>query len=64
MNIAVITMSSLSLLASCGTLYLMYKTNQAVAGGVKQAQDEFNEAKKKYERNAAVVKSALGAIEL
>jgi hypothetical protein len=64
MHIAVITMSSLSLLASCGTLYLMLKTNQAVSGGVQKAEQEFDAAKTKLDKNVAVFKAAIGQMEI
>lgn len=64
MNIAVITMSSLSLAASCATLYLMFKTNQSVTGGVKKAEAEFDKAKTKLDKNVAVFKTALGQMEM
>jgi len=63
LEIAVITMSSLSLVASCATLYLMYKTNQSVTGGVEQAKAEVEVVKQKVNRNAAVVKTALNNLE-
>lgn len=64
MQIAVITMSTLSLVASCGTLYLMYKTNQAVVGGVQKAETEFDAAKTKLDKNVAVFKTALSQMEI
>lgn len=59
MNIALLTISSLSLVASLGTFAIMAKT----ANELKKAKTEVDDLKTKVTNNAAVVKTALGQLE-
>lgn len=60
MQATILTISSLSLLASVGTLAIMLK----MAKELKSAKDEVNAVKGKAEYNMAVVKNAMGKLEL
>lgn len=60
MNTAILIVSSASLVCSAGTLFIMAKMAQEL----KLAKDEVDELKIKLNRNAKVMKTALGKMEI
>lgn len=60
MNTALVTIASLSLACSAGSLLILVK----MAKELKTAKDEVDTLKVKVAHNAKVVKTALGAMEL
>lgn len=60
MNTAILIVSSASLVCSAGTLFIMAK----MAHELKLAKDEVDELKIKLNRNAKVMKTALGKMAI
>lgn len=64
MNIATLIVSSAALVCSAGTLLIMAKTARELQHGKEQVEAEVAALKSKVSRNAQVVKTALGQLEL
>lgn len=64
MNIAILIISSASLICSAGCLCIMAKTAKELQAAKAEVDTEVASLKTKVSRNAQVVKTALGQLEL
>lgn len=64
MHIAILTVASLSLVCSAGTLIIMAKTAQELKTTKHKVEEDIQIVRTKVARNAAVVKTALSELEL
>jgi hypothetical protein len=64
MNIAILTISSLSLVCSAGTLLIMAKTAKEMQNAKTQVDRDIENIKSKVTHNAKVVKTALSALDI
>lgn len=64
MNIAILSISSLSLVASVGTLVIMYKTSKKLDVAGKKIKTDVETFKAKTDRNVKRIKAALNEMEL
>ena len=64
MNVAILTISSLSLVASVGTLVIMYKTAKKLDAAGKKVKDDVETFKAKTDRNVKRLRATLNEMEL
>lgn len=64
MNIAILTISSISLVCSAGTLVIMLKTAKELQNAKTQINRDVQVFKEKTDRNVGRMKSALNSLEL
>ena len=64
MNVAILLVSSASLICSAGCLCIMAKTAHELKKAKTQVDTKVAEVERKVTRNAAVVKTALNQLEL
>lgn len=64
MNVAILTVSTLSLAASVGTLLIMAKTARELQHGKEQVEQEVKVFREKTNRNFKRVKAVLAEMEL
>lgn len=64
MNIAILSISSLSLVCSAGSLYFMYKTHKSVTATAEKLSTDVEAVKAKVSHNAEVVKTAISSLEV
>jgi hypothetical protein len=64
MNIALLTISSLSLVVSTGTFLVMLKTAHELKAAKIEIEKNVNVAKSDFARKAAIVKNAIQDLEL
>lgn len=64
MNIAILTVSSLSLVASVGTLLIMAKTARELQMVKAEVESTVADVQTKVKHNAKVIGAAFGALEI
>lgn len=64
MSIAILTVSSLSLICSAGTLYFMARTAKQVSDAKVDVDKKIEEVQTKVAHNARVVKRAFNELEV
>ena len=64
MNVAILTVSSLSLAFSVGTFFFMKRTADDIREAKQRLESEIDDVKDKMASNARVIKSAIGSLEV